>query len=352
MPDLKQKTKEALLVKKDLIAEKVVDLQYKRQPDLWKPYGSRGRQISIRDAGYHIPFLAEAIELEDVSLFTHYVAWVKKLFRGLNFPDDAMKETLKCTGEVLFEELPEEMAGLSHSYIKAGLEQMDQPIAESKPYILASDYLGELALAYNDALLSGDRQKASKLVLEAVEQGVTVQDIYLHVFQKSQYEVGRLWLDNQISVAKEHFCSAATQQIMTRLYPSIFSSPKKGSRFVAANVGGELHEIGIRMVADFFEMDGWDTYYLGANTPVKSILDAIHEYQADIVGLSVAIPSHITVLKDTIAEIRKSAHKHVKIMVGGVALQSINGGWKLFGADGYGDNAGEAVKLANSMLHR
>ena len=41
---------------------------------------------------------------------------------------------------------------------------------------------------------------------------------------------------------------------------------------VATCIGGELHEIGIRMVADFFEMEGWDTYYLGANTPADAVV--------------------------------------------------------------------------------
>ncbi|MDZ7776615.1 MAG: hypothetical protein U5L09_13885 [Bacteroidales bacterium] len=54
---------------------------------------------------------------------------------------------------------------------------------------------------------------------------------------------------------------------MSQLYPYIFNSQRVGKSMVAATVGGELHEMGIRMVADFFEMEGWDTWYLGANAP-------------------------------------------------------------------------------------
>ncbi|MDA1305732.1 MAG: B12-binding domain-containing protein [Acidobacteria bacterium] len=58
-----------------------------------------------------------------------------------------------------------------------------------------------LALTYLDALRQGDRQRAGRLVLDAVAAGTSVKDIYLGVFQPAQYEVGRLWERNEISVA-------------------------------------------------------------------------------------------------------------------------------------------------------
>ena len=87
-------------------------------------------------------------------------------------------------------------------------------------------------------LLRGNRQAASQLILTAVARGVTVKDIYLHVFQRTQYEIGRLWQINRISVAQEHFCTAATQLIMSQLYPHIFRTERVGRRLVATCVGG------------------------------------------------------------------------------------------------------------------
>lgn len=166
--------------------------------------------------------MAEAIETGDKAIFTNYVKWVKKLFQSLKFPDEAMIETLKCTQIIIEKEFSKEQSGIIANYIAAGLEQMKKPVEDVEPYIKASDPLGELALRFNKLLLQGDRLTAGQLIINAVEKGTPVQDIYMHVFQKSQYEVGRLWLDNKITVAKEHFCSAATQQIMSQLYPYIF----------------------------------------------------------------------------------------------------------------------------------
>lgn len=68
------------------LAERIVELQYARQPEIWKPLGHPGREKSVRDAGYHLIYLAEALEADDPTLFSEYLAWVKILFASLKFP--------------------------------------------------------------------------------------------------------------------------------------------------------------------------------------------------------------------------------------------------------------------------
>jgi len=333
------------------LAEKIVDLQYQQNPGYWKKYGEEGRRISIRDAAYHLPFLTEAIVAGDPDIFNSYVLWVKQLFRNLGFSDSVMTETLECIRVVLKETFGQEYHHFFDRFIDSGLETMEQPLMEQPGYLDIRSRNGQLAIDYTHALLRGDRHSASQFVMKAVEEGVPVKEIYLDIFQNSQYEIGRLWLDNQISVATEHFCTAATQSIMAQLYPYIFTTERFGRRLVAACVGGELHELGIRMVSDFFEMDGWDTYYLGANSPATSIMKAIDEYQADLVALSVSMPFHRSLLRETIKKLRESTSgKQVKIMIGGHALNNFRDNWAAFNADGYAPNANEAVITANKLI--
>jgi hypothetical protein len=90
---------------------------------------------------------------------------------------------------------------------------------------------GALAERYLELVRAGRRGEASDLILEAVRGGVHVKEIYLHVFQPAQWEVGRLWQTGQLSVAQEHFCTAATQWIMSQLYPWVFSGVRDRVRF-------------------------------------------------------------------------------------------------------------------------
>jgi methanogenic corrinoid protein MtbC1 len=334
-----------------IISEKIVERQYSLQPEFWKAYGSRGRYLSVRDAAYHLPFLTESVLANDPKIFRNYVAWVKLLFRGLKFPDDVMIATLECTDAVLHEELPSDLAELVSGYIMEGLDQMQEPVEPDQSYIDENTSVGKTARLYTNYLLNGDRNSASLLILSEVENGTPLRDIYLEVFQKSQYEVGRLWLSNQISVAREHFCSAATQVIMSQLYPYLFNTERVGQKLVTACVGGELHEIGIRMVTDFFEMEGWDTYYLGANTPGSIILRAIEEYEAKVVGLSIAMPYHRSILKNVVHEIKSSdTGKNTIVLVGGHAINTKANTWEWFGADGYAPNARIAVETAKKLI--
>ena len=104
---------------------------------------------------------------------------------------------------------------------------------------------------------------------EAFQAGVKITDLYLQVFQRCQREIGRLWQLNHVTVAQEHYCTAATQLVMAQFYPYLFSRPKDGRRLVATSVAGELHEVGLRIVTDLFEANGWNTAYFGANVPAK-----------------------------------------------------------------------------------
>ena len=217
--------------------------------------------------------------------------------------------------------------------------------------ISADASFGPLALEYTRALLSGERHIASKLVIDVVQDSDDVKAIYLHVFQTTQREIGRLWQTGQISVAQEHYCTAATQMIMSQLYPYIFTNEKIGRSLVATCVGGELHEVGIRMVADFFEIEGWDTYYLGANAPAKSILTTIEEQEADVVGISTTMFFNVAAVGELISILRASTvSQNVKILVGGYPFLISQELWKQVGADGFAQDAQSAISFSNKLF--
>jgi methanogenic corrinoid protein MtbC1 len=205
---------------------------------------------------------------------------------------------------------------------------------------------------YLSMLLAGKRKEAQVLIHGLITTKHNIAHIYEHIFQATQYEVGLLWQANKITVAHEHYCTAATQLIMASLYPYIFEMPKKGAKMVGCTVADNLHEIGIRMISDLFEIDGWDTYYLGANMPDINIISAVKEQQADILAISVTMPFHISKAENLVKKIRNdSSLNNLRIIVGGYPFSLVPGLWKQVGADGSAKDANEAIKLANSMIY-
>jgi methanogenic corrinoid protein MtbC1 len=334
------------------LAEQIVARQYGQQPEQWAAYGDVGRDKSVRDAGYHLLYLAEAVAASDLSLFADYVSWVRTLFDGLGLDEDTMRRTLQCTRAVLDAALSPPERSIVDPYLEAGLQAARAVPPMPTPWISGDAPLSELARAYLDALLQGERRAASRMILDAVERGASIKDIYLYVFQPTQREVGRLWQLNQVSVAQEHYCTAATQLIMSQLYPRIFGGERCGRTLVATCVGGELHEIGVRMVADFFEMEGWDTYYMGANTPAEAILQAIDDRRADVLAISATMTFYVSAVAELVARVRErpGVRGGPRILVGGYPFLVAPDLWRQIGADGSARDAQDAVATADWLL--
>jgi methanogenic corrinoid protein MtbC1 len=209
------------------------------------------------------------------------------------------------------------------------------------------------AKRYLDFLLRGERQAAYELVQDALRSGVSIKEIWLRVFQDAQYEVGRLWQSNQISVAQEHYCTAATQIIMSRFYSQIFSTVRRGRVLITACAPDEIHEFGMRMVADFFEMDGWDTHHLGANTPSASLVDFVAQRRPDLIGLSATITFHLEAVAAIVRALRANPDtRDVRVLVGGHAFSREADLWRDIGADGYARDAEGALEAADRLLPR
>ncbi|PKO19828.1 cobalamin B12-binding domain protein [candidate division BRC1 bacterium HGW-BRC1-1] len=341
---------ETIIARKRELAEAACAWQYERQPGVWEPYGEIGRQRAIEDAEYHLTFLAEALSAQHLPLFTQYVAWAKGLFTGLGLPDDALQMGLECQMDVLRTKLPSELSGPANEYNAAAIAHLSEYPNTPLPFVDETHSLGPLTKRYLDALLRGERHEANKLIIEAARSGVAIREIYEQVFERSQKEVGRLWQTNQLTVAQEHYCTASTQLIMSQFYPQLFATPRNGRRLVAACVSGELHEIGARMVTDFFELDGWDTYYLGANSPTHTIVQAVVDRKADVLAVSSTMTFHLRQVREIIAAVRASpSARSVKILVGGYPFSVVTGLWTEIGADGSGISASGAVDVGNQL---
>jgi methanogenic corrinoid protein MtbC1 len=349
--DLNKRVAEALDARRGSICEAVVARQYELWPGLAARYGERGRARCLEDAGYHLSYLSQSIASAAPSLFSNYVAWARVMLAGRGIPAEDLASNLKCILDGVREALPEDMSELACRYVEASLSQLPQLPDELPSYIDGGGLFAELARLYLDTLLAGDRHAASRLIMDAVSSGVGVKQIYLHVFQRSQYEIGRLWQMNRLTVAQEHYCTAATQLIMSQLYPRIFSTYKNGRTLVATCVGGDLHEIGVRMVSDFFELEGWDTYYLGANTPAEAVVRAVADRRADVLAVSVTITSRASAAAEMIAAIRASDPAgRVKVLAGGYPFNLAPDLWKQVGADAWAADAEQAIAVANRLM--
>jgi MerR family transcriptional regulator, light-induced transcriptional regulator len=328
-------TASTLDTQRSALAEAVIARHYDQQPGLAARYGPAGRDRCLEDAAYHLTYLSESVAAASPVLFADYIRWAAVMLASRGIPLHDLAAHLAVLRSVVETGLPPKPAHLVTTYVDGGIAALAEPPADL-PTLLAPDApLADLAQQYLAAVLRYDRQAASRLILAAVADGVPIIDIYLHVFQRVQREIGRRWQLNQVTVAQEHYCSAATQLIMARLYPAIFSGERRHRRFVATCVSGELHELGIRMVSDIMELHGWDSVYLGANIPTPAIIQTLREQPAEVLAISATMPFHVRAVAALIAAVRTALPSHhLPILVGGYAFQHRPDLWRQVGADG------------------
>ncbi len=334
------------------IAERITERQFADDPSLEQRFGARGRRKCNEDALRHLSYLASAASGSSDKLFVDYVAWAKILLAKLGLSDKDLARNLTLLRDAVADAVGGSLGAAAARIVDVGLAVLPA-LPESKDSFLSGDEPhADLARQYLDLLLSGNRQGASALILSAVSEKVSIRDIYIYVFQRTQYEIGRRWQMNQMTVAEEHFCTAATQMLMSQFYPQIFASVRVGRRLVAACVGGDLHEIGVRMVADFFEMAGWDTYYMGANTPVEGIVQAVDANGTDVLAISATMSYHVPLVAEVIRAVRSRDRSCPQIIVGGYPFRVDDDLWRTVEADGCATDADGAVQLANSPVAR
>ena len=338
-----------LLEEKSSLAEDIMIQIFKANPSLVSIYTKEMENICIQDLKYHLEHLAEAIYIENEGLFVRYISWTNSVLEFRGIPKKQLVLALNCMKTILNEKLEENNRELSLKYIDAGIDLLTQEKPIDSEIIKKTYIQNAIAEKYLKHLLAAERREANDMILRIISEGKPIKEVFLEIFQPVQYEIGRLWQTNKISVAQEHYGTACTQSIISSLYPRILSTEKVDKTMVATCISNELHELGIRMVADFFEMEGWDTYYLGANTPMGSIIDYLVLKDADLLGVSATLMKHISLVEKLIQKIKSSEAKAVKVIVGGYPFNLIPDLWKRIGADGFAKNAIEAVKIGGSL---
>jgi len=337
-----------LLEKKALLAERLVDREFAERPELYMRFGPAARERCLEDAHFHLEYLAEAISANDSWLFWDYVVWADSLLTRRHIPTGHLVRHLETLADVAVLLLSAESAAAAAHFIRIALQKLEHPPKQPESFIDKDDPLGGVANDYLHLLLERRESEATRLITYELDNGVPVRDIYLYVFQPAEYETGRLWQHNEISVAQEHYVTKATERIMSQLTPHLLAAPRRSESILCMSVSGNQHDLGIRMVNDFFSMDGWNAYYLGANTPLRDALAMIEEIAPTVFAVSATLLTHLSHVRALVRAVRAlPREKQPMILVGGRAFNLNDDLWRTVGADAYAGNADAALVLAN-----
>lgn len=334
------------------LAEWSVSAHEDRDASLPERFGPQWRSQWTEEVRTRIAYLAQAVAMRQPLVYAETLRWSGVAYLARDVGERDLATSVACMHEVLREELPALMREPINRLIDEA-EEIEFP-ASGRPKRIAPDQPhGELILRYLEALLEGKRQRAEAIIMDAARNGTPIDELYLNVLQPAMTEVGRMWHLNELTVADEHFATATTEAVMVRLRAFGAAPESNGYRLVATSISGDLHSLGVRMVADFFEMSGWQAILLGANTPTRDIVHCLLDKEPNLLAVSITSTLNLRNLGELILAVRATVGlQKLPILVGGDPFRRIPGLVEELNASGCADSAAKAVLLGQQLVEQ
>lgn len=206
----------------------------------------------------------------------------------------------------------------------------------------------ESSLTLKEAIEKGLKEKASKITTAMLGNSAPLDIVNAHVIPAldnvgKRFEEKKLFLPQLLMSAE---AAKASFEVIKATMSADGSSVKKGS-IVIATVHGDIHDIGKNIVKLLLENYGYNVIDLGKNVPPETVLRAVTDNHAPLVGLSALMTTTVPAMEETVKLIKENA-PWCKTVVGGAVLTQDYA--DKIGADKYAADAMETVRYTESVI--
>lgn len=212
--------------------------------------------------------------------------------------------------------------------------------------------MSALVSTLRDQILTFDADRFVETVKKSVDQGynpIVVVNALTEVLKEigKRFESGEIFLVHLVVAGDA--ARRATVEVLEPLIKKTSEKRKSSGKVVIGTVAGDIHDIGKNIVAMMLFTAGFEVYDIGKDIPAEDFVKKVKESNADIVALSALLTTTLPAQRDVIEALKKAGlRKKVKVLVGGAPATAK---WaEEVGADGYGEDAIEAVKVAKKLL--
>jgi 5-methyltetrahydrofolate--homocysteine methyltransferase len=163
--------------------------------------------------------------------------------------------------------------------------------------------------------------------------------------------VGKRFSDGEYFIPDLVYAGEILKAITERVKPKLTKAAevKRLGKVIVGTVAGDIHDIGKDIVVFMLDVNGFEVLDLGIDVPAQKFVDAIKNTGSRVVGLSGFLTLAFQSMKDTVETIKKAGLREgVKIMIGGGQIDDQVRSFT--GADAYGKDAMEAVKLTKGWI--
>jgi methanogenic corrinoid protein MtbC1 len=302
--------------------------------------------------------LAEAMQVDSPELFGDAVAWYHVALFHRGVARGFLDANLRSIGATLTAELPADCAPAVDRFLDAGraaaataADDLPSALPDGAPMVVA-------ARRFLLAILEGRGDDAIDIARSEFEQpgadpAAAAIRVHEHLLVPVQREVGRMWLMAEIPIADEHHASQVVRRVLEVMQERLPRPAANAASVLALSVGGDLHEIGIRIVAQRLQLAGMRVLNLGANLPASDLEWVFADRDFDVVALSANTLLNLGTAAETIATLRRTRGATCPpILVGGHPFRVLPDLGARIGADATAEDATAAVARARELLAR
>lgn len=201
-----------------------------------------------------------------------------------------------------------------------------------------------------------NKEEAVKYILDKLQSGeIDVIDMYAKILTPLLNNMTCKLADKRICIWKEHVKTAIVRTIVENCYTYVITKrnhlnyPKRGVAAILCPPE-EYHDLGARMVADFFTIAGYEAIFVGSNTPYQDFYNAVDVIRPEVVAISVSNYYNLVAAKKMIEELKKALDYPLNIVVGGSAFHDDTAKYQLIGADYFAASYEDILKLAEDEV--
>ncbi len=201
-----------------------------------------------------------------------------------------------------------------------------------------------------DAIENMREQEALGLARERLDRGEDPLKL-LKLCRQAMETVGKRFEDGEYFLPELILAGSMLSRISEMAKPKIVSNLeiKRVGRVLMGTVEGDIHDIGKNIVTFLLDINGFEVLDIGVDAPPAKFVEAIRDFQPQVVGLSGLLTLAIESMKETVQAIKNAGLRdEVKIMIGGNQMsENVK---EYAEADGYGEDAMAAVTLAKRWI--
>jgi 5-methyltetrahydrofolate--homocysteine methyltransferase len=210
--------------------------------------------------------------------------------------------------------------------------------------------MSEILSQISTAVIEGNLDDIVDLTEDALDEGLDAQEVLNKGLMPGMDHVGVEFRAGNMFVPEVLRSARAMQASMDILKPLLAASGvKMVGKVLLGTVKGDLHDIGKNLVGMMCEGAGFEVKDMGKDITPEAFVQAVKEYEPDILGMSALLTTTMRSMENTIKALEEAGLRdQVKVMIGGAPVtQSFA---DQIGADGYASNAASAAELAKRFV--